>query len=71
MPFQEHTLVQAYTLNMADDNVVGPFSIGFDFKFLEIPITNFILDRMAGSVFHQIKQLVFHQNRFHQMTMYL
>ena len=33
IPFQEYTLVQAYTLNMADDNVVGPFSIGFDFKF--------------------------------------
>ena len=33
IPFQEYTLVQANTLNMADDNVVGPFSIGFDFKF--------------------------------------
>ncbi len=33
IPFQEYTLSQPYSVFMTDDDVMGPFSIGFDFKF--------------------------------------
>ena len=33
--FQEYNLTQPFSIYMADDDVVGPYSIGFDLSFLK------------------------------------
>ena len=43
IPFQEYNLSQPYTVFMTDDDVVGPFSIGFDFKFFGNSYSQFYL----------------------------
>ncbi|MBJ10139.1 MAG: hypothetical protein CMP66_01590 [Flavobacteriales bacterium] len=43
IPFQEYTLSQPYSIFMTDDDVVGPFAIGFDFKFFGNTYNQFFL----------------------------
>ena len=43
IPFQEYTLSQPYSVFMTDDDVVGPFAIGFDFKFFGNTYNQFFL----------------------------
>ena len=43
IPFQEYTLSQPYSIFITDDDVVGPFAIGFDFKFFGNTYNQFYL----------------------------
>ena len=43
IPFQEYTLLQPYSVFMTDDDVMGPFAIGFDFKFFGNTYNQFFL----------------------------
>ena len=43
IPFQEYTLLQPYSVFMTDDDVMGPFAIGFDFKFFGNTYNQFYL----------------------------
>tara|TARA_B100000900_G_scaffold405715_1_gene415706 strand:+ start:2414 stop:3760 length:1347 start_codon:yes stop_codon:yes gene_type:complete len=43
IPFQEYTLSQPYSVFMTDDDVMGPFAIGFDFKFFGNTYNQFYL----------------------------
>lgn len=39
--FNEYSLVQPYSFPMSDDDVIGPFAIGFDFKFFGTTYSQF------------------------------